>query len=198
MEFDSTFNDEEVKRIIQNLCDKTQNGNIFWVCDEYNPASFLLGDKYGEGDERKPCVSHIVTLVYAPAGGSQYILEISGSIQIDKNAPGCLHPKLSVYDADKTLLYLEETVIDEGGGDEFGFMPLCDAVFERAGEWLNGDSFAYVDDRHFYPEKGVTKKHRAFPLCQLMEQLMNERRVCDFHRIIMDRMYREQLISELQ
>lgn len=198
MGLDSTWGNEEVKRIIQNLCEKTQNGSISWECDEYNPASFLLGDEYGEGDERKPCVSHIVTLVYEPSGGARYILEIGGSIQIDKNAPGSLHPKLSVYDADETLLYQEETVIDEGEADDFGFIPLCGAVFERAGEWLNEDSFTYVDDRHFYPQKGVTKKHRATPLCRLMEQLMNERRIGDFHRIIMDRPYRERLISELK
>lgn len=189
------IHDDETRFTVANLAAQTEKGAVTWECEEYLPAGFLLGDKW---DDEKDRISHMGTFVYQ-ASSRRYVLEIFACIDIDKSCYGSLDPKLSIYDRVDTLLSIAEADIhEENPEDEYGFIPLCDAIFKRSGEWLEADFFGrYGEELPFYKQKGITKKHREQPLCRLMERLMNERRVEDFHRMILDRPYREQLLNEL-
>ena len=209
MKMDSYYDPEEIKLVIKNLCAKTQLGTITWDCVDYKPASLILGYEYEDDGDTKNYISDLAEFVFEPPG-YRYELGISGSIKVDKVCAGYVNPKLDVYQQDGVYLYGEEAIIDEAVAsrdkdetdtsfqeDEFGFLSLCDSIFQRANEWLKDDFFLYMDNRYFYPMKGITKQHREHPLCRLMVKLMNERRVGDFHKMIMDRPYREQLLIEL-
>ena len=209
MKIDTYYDPEEIKLAIKYLCTKTQQGTITWNCVDYNPASFMLGYEYEDDGDTKNYISHIAEFIFEPPG-YRYKLGISGSIKVDKVCAGCINPKLDVYQQDGVYLYGEEAIIDEAVAgseddetdtsfqeDEYGFLPLCDSIFQRANEWLKDDFFLYMDNSTFFPMKGTTKKHREHPICRLMVKLMNERRVGDFHKMIMDRPYREQLLTEL-
>jgi hypothetical protein len=196
MNANPNYDADEIKYMIETLCGKTQKGAVIWKCEEYLPASFLLGSKYGEGDERKSSVSQSATFVCAPPG-FKFVLEVFESITVSKNPVGIISPKLEAYDPDANMMFSKEVIIETADSDEFGLLPLSDAVFERADEWLEDEYFMYMDDRYFYPETGVTKKHKLQPLCRIMESLMRNRNVNDFHKMILNAQFRAQLLSEL-
>jgi len=190
-----TIDKEEMKVTVKNLLARTEKGSIAWECDEYFPAGFLMGDKYEEASKNH--ISHMGTFS-CQLPGFRYELEIHEYVTADKAAFGSLGPKLSVYDENENLLHVAEVSIDEESPeDEYGFIPLCDAIFRRSDEWLSEDFFTYMDMRSFYPEKDITAKHREQPLCKLMERLMNERRVEDFHKMVLDKKFRERLLDTL-
>ena len=185
--------DEEMKLAVNNLLALTEKGTVMWECDEYLPASFMLRDELE--DTSTDHITHMVTCS-CQVPGRCFELEIDEHIEFDETESGLLGAKLSIFDEDENLLSQAEASMEEDTEDEYGFVPLCDAIFRRSGEWLKPDFFKYMDERSFYPQKGVTKKHREHPLCRLMERLMNERRIEDFHKMILDRPFREQLLSE--
>jgi len=187
---------EELKNTIQSLCSQTRNRAAVWECVEYFPAAFHLGDEYGEGEEKKNYIVHVASFEYT-AQGVRYAFGITEDITMGKGNAGCTGIRFYVYETNGETLCGMDEVIDAADEDEYGFLPLCDAVYERAGEWLKDDFFEYMDERYFYPMIGTTAKHKRQPLCRLMEKLMNERRAGDFHKMVMDMEYRNKLLNEL-
>jgi hypothetical protein len=192
MTADAIHSDEE-QFLVKSLLTQTQKGKIVWECEEYLPASFMLGDK--ESDS-KDYIMHMVTFIYETKD-RRYVLDISESIETETGIV-CVHPILYVYDDQDNLMEQIEDVIDEPKKmeDKYGFLPLCDLMFVKADDWLDDYYFdRYGNTLPFYMQKGITKKHREQPLCRLMERLMNKRQVKDFHKMIMDAPFREQLLS---
>lgn len=187
---------DEVRFTVDNLTSQMKKGTVSWDCEEYIPASFMLGDKID--NENNHTIVHM-GVFSCKIPSRIYKLEIYESIAVNKTCFGLIAPKLSVYDGNNNLLTIAEGSIEEENPvDEYGFLPLCDAIFELTNEWLKSNFFDYYGAcLPFFQEKGITKKHKEHPMCRLMVVLMNERRVKDFHRMVLDRAFREQLSGQL-
>jgi len=191
------------KRLFENLIYCKECGNGLTVVLRKEKYWTVNCNKYSRDPRRKLCEPHFMpydkleeALLKTIKTTCKKSLE---SINVDNFCRGSINPKLSVYDKNDDLLSMIEVLIDEENPeDEYGFIPLCDAVFKKSADWLEADFFdRYGEKLRFYNEQGVTAKHRGHALCRLMEQLMNERRVEDFHKIILNRSYRDSLIDKV-
>ena len=54
--------------------------------------------------------------------------------------------------------------------------------------------FSYAE---YFMQKGVKERWGKLPLVRLGEKLMKEKRMKDFHRMVLDVSYREKLLDEL-
>lgn len=164
MDIKSIYDDvEEVKLVIHSLLTQTEEGKIVWVCDEYEPASLLAGrDNLAQGE----CIIHMGTFSHQTPMRC-FKLEITETIEFNSVEAGLLSPKLSIYDVGNTLLFETETNIlndKEDKADEYGFIPLCNAIFKRSKEWLRPKFFQYMNDLYFFPSIGITRKQKNHPL----------------------------------
>ena len=65
-------------------------------------------------------------------------------------------------------------------------------VFE--GTEAESQGFSYA---RYYCQKGIEPKWKQMPLVKIGEKLMIEKRMRDFHRIVLDVDYREELLKEI-
>lgn len=186
--------------LLDSLADRTLSGKQKWEELDYKPISFVRED---EDSENEAFISQMFEMKI-DFNGRQYVLEvmeqiafpsgkgdISGMITFNGDQWGKYDFALSFderYDengleqlreifADSVIVKLMETVV---------------TVFE--GTEAESQGFSYA---RYYCQKGIEPKWKQMPLVKIGEKLMIEKRMRDFHRIVLDVDYREELLKEI-
>ncbi|MFR8171863.1 MAG: hypothetical protein ACLU9Q_13720 [Marvinbryantia sp.] len=199
--------DKETKEmLLDTLAELTLSGKQQWEKLDYIPISFIEEpDNYGElaGTEK---VEAFISQSFEMEGafnGRRYSLELMEEIDFPSkkgNISGILTyggEQRGKYDfalsfdnryedapadclkelfADSTAVKLAEAVV---------------SLFEGTEAVEEGFSYAY------FVVQDVGRKWKRMPLVKLGEKLMKEKRIADFHRIVLDMEYREKLQEEV-
>jgi hypothetical protein len=200
MEMYREIDKETMEMLLDSLADRTLSGKQKWEELDYKPISFVRED---EDSENEAFISQMFEMKI-DFNGRQYVLEvmeqiafpsgkgdISGMITFNGDQWGKYDFALSFderYDengleqlreifADSVIVKLMETVV---------------TVFE--GTEAESQGFSYA---RYYCQKGIEPKWKQMPLVKIGEKLMIEKRMRDFHRIVLDVDYREELLKEI-
>lgn len=192
---------EERQELLKRLVRLTEQGKIDWKCVEYIPLSFLDRDEYNDISAN---LCQMFTLT-ADITGLPYTLELSEDITIP-DGKGDVSITLSC-DMASDFCEIEELV--SGGLDTYeDCAPEAIAIVfkDHPALRLSSAIVPHIADAEvvqkafawarFVHETGVSKKTLSHPLVKLAKKLFNEQRVLDYHRIVFDTQYREQLLSE--
>lgn len=198
---------ETHEMLLQTLAERTLAGKQQWEELDYSPISFIRDtDDYDgqEADRRQEAYVSQAFEMETDFNGRRYQLElmeqidfpsekgnISGTLTYDGDKWGKYDFALSYacrkYDdssaeqlkeifADSPILKLAEAVI---------------SVFE--GTEAKEFGFSYAG----YYNQEIEMKWKQMPLVRLGKKLMDEKRMADFHRIILDMEYRKKLLEEV-
>ena len=192
---------EEEKETLNRIAKLTEFGKVRWECVEYNPLCFMDEDKI---DEASAYLSQMFTLT-AKIGGMPYELEIAEYITIP-DGKGDIALTLT-RDVPEDFMKIDAMLsgdIDEYDNcapGEIGtkyrndpVMRLTAAIVPAViGTEVVQDTFEWA---RFINENGISDDLIAHPLVRLAEKLFDERRILDYHRILFDIPYRENLMSE--
>lgn len=188
--------------LLETLIKRTIEGKQHWNELDYKPIGFI---STSDNQNQVATVSHMFELK-TEFNGRNYELEltegisfpsrkgdISGSLYYeDESGPTkydfSLSFDLDTYDecsAEELMNTYKDSVI----------VKLADVVvqvFENTEAVKFGFSYA-----RFFNETGICSKLKKDPLVKLCEKLMEEERFVDFHKIILDTHYRDELQSEI-
>lgn len=190
---------ETIELLLDSLTSRTLTGKQEWKELGYKPISFMQEDEDAENDA---FISQLFEME-TEFNGRRYVLEImeqivfpsgrgdiSGTLTFDGGSWGKYDFALSFderYDENGPER-LREVFADSA------IVKLMDAVitvFE--GMEAENQGFSYA---RYYNQKGIEPKWRRMPLVKIGEKLMEEKRMKDFHRMILDMDYREKLLKE--
>lgn len=190
---------ETMELLLGSLAERTLSGKQKWEELDYNPISFMQEEEDAENDAFISQMFEMET----DFNGRRYELEVMEQIDLP-SGKGNLSGTLT-FDGDKWGKYDFSLSFDERY-DENGperlkevfadsvIVRLMDAVvtvFEGTDATSQGFSYA-----RYYNQTGIEQRWQRMPLVKLGEKLMAEKRMKDFHRIILDMDYREKLMKE--
>lgn len=190
---------ENMDMLMHSLAERTQLGKQKWEELRYYPVSFIQDD---DSEEREAYISHMFEME-TEFNGRRYFLELSETISFPSR-------KGDVFG---TITY----EMDEGERKyDFGILTDSDEYEDDHGEnRKNGDviielansiiavfkgteaeefGFSYA---RYYNQKDVKQKWKKDRLVRLGEKLMQEKRMEDFHRIVLEKEFREKLLNEI-
>lgn len=199
--FDEIRNEDSM--MINSIAEQTQSGKIQWTCEEYNPLGFMDEDRI---DDEPAYLSQMFRFT-AVIGGQDYTLELFEKINIP-DGKGDIGITLTRDDLSD---YMQ---IDTGLTYHFDLYDDCSAE-QLAERFMNDpavilsntlvpqavESDAVKDTSvwaRFINEKDIPKKLLNHPLTKLGEKLFNEHRILDYHRIVLDTTYRNELLSDIK
>lgn len=190
---------ENMDMLMHSLAERTQLGKQKWEELRYYPVSFIQDD---DSEEREAYISHMFEME-TEFNGRRYFLELSETISFPSR-------KGDVFG---TITY----EMDEGERKyDFGILTDSDEYEDDHGEnRKNGDviielansiiavfkgteaeefGFSYA---RYYNQKEIKRKWKKDRLVRLGEKLMEEKRMEDFHRIVLEKEFREKLLNEI-
>lgn len=183
---------DESVYLLRQLTQLTKKGLLHWECTDYNPIQLMSDTEDGED---RPYLAHNVC-VKTQYGERTYFAELFESIRLYSGVGYILmeldyddgHGRFDPYaDAEPNVLCLfsNEDMV------EFG-----DVVIPQIeGSAIVEERFADKDFRYDAdPQSGTVSAH---PLAKLGRKLHNERRLCDYHRAVMNESYRRRMIKTL-
>ncbi len=192
---------EERQELLNRIISLTEQGKIHWTCVEYIPLGFMNRSEYDE------LPAYLCQMFYLTANiaGLPYSLDIVEDITIP-SGKGDVSITLSCNQAD---IFCEIDEIVSGELDAYDecepeaiatvfkdhpAMRLSAAIVPLIADTkVVKDTFEWAQ---FISETGISRKLLNHPVVKLAERLFNRQRVLDYHRIIFDTQYREQLLSE--
>ena len=189
--------DKEMDLMVKHAIEQTMAGTVKWECTEYNHLS-ILHDEYEIPEtaavshffEAKAAIdNHVVFLtlmesITFPSGKG----DISGSISVDDLSSK--HDFALSFDADDYEECDAAQVCEHYADTEIA--RLANAVVPQLVD-SEEVQFAYTYAR-FYPGD-VPDKFKRMPLIRLCKRILEEKRVIDFHRMILNMEAREQLME---
>ena len=193
---------EEDRQLIWQLAEQTERGKINWELTEYNPPSFLNGDKV----ENLPAVIGQSFSFEAVINGSLYGLDITEDIKV----PSGMGDYAITLMREESENFLK---IDDGLSFDFDnyecapeevaerfkdnpILRLCNTIIPATLEQEDLEEvFSWA---RFFNETGIPAKMRNHPITKLCEKLFDEHRLLDFHRCVLDVDYRKSLMDELK
>lgn len=192
---------EENQELLKQIISMTEQGKIKWECIEYNPLSFMDKDDY---DETSAYLCQMFTLT-THIEGLPYELDLAEYITIP-DGKGDVAITLS-RDVEDDFLKIDEMVsgdldayndcTPEAIAEIFKKSPAMalSAVLvpQIADTEIVKETFEWA---RFINESGISDDLLSHPLTLLAERLFNEGRVLDYHRIIFDIAYRNNLLAE--
>lgn len=199
--FYNVIRHEEDHQFIQQLAEQTERGKINWELTEYNPPSFLSGDKV----EKLPAVIGQMFSFEAVINGSLYGLDITEDIKV----PSGMGDYAITLMREESENFLK---IDDGLSFDFDnyecapeevaerfkdnpILRLCNTIIPATLEQEDLEEvFSWA---RFFNETGIPAKMRNHPITKLCEKLFDEHRLMDFHRCVLDVDYRNILMDEL-
>ncbi len=197
----NTIMQEEQQSRLNRIVNLTMKGKIDWKCVEYNPLSFMGQSIYDDS----PAYLSQIFLLEAYIGGLWYSLDILERITIP-DGKGDVAITLSCDHADLFCKIDEVVSGDQDAYDDCAPEEIATVFKGHPALQLSAaivpsvvDSEAVKDAfvwARFINETGIPKRLLNHPLVKLAAKLFNERKILDYHRIIFDTQYREQLLSE--
>jgi len=192
---------EEDRELIQQLAEQTERGKINWELTEYNPPSFLKGDKV----ENTSAVIGQMFSFEAVINGSLYGLDITEDIKVPSGMGD--YAITLMRDESENFLKIDDGLsfdfdnyecAPEEVAERFKDNPiarLCNALIPATLEQEDLEEvFTWA---RFFNETGIPTKMRNHPITKLCEKLFDEHRLLDFHRCVLDVDYRKSLMDEL-
>lgn len=192
---------EEEKETLERIAKLTELGKVIWECVEYNPLCFMNENKI---DETSAYLSQMFTLT-AKIGGMPYELELDEYITIP-DGKGDIALTLT-RDVPDDFMKIDSMLSGDTDGyenckpDEIGekyrntpVMRLAAATVPAVvGTDIVQETFEWA---RFINENGISDELLAHPLVRLTKKLFDERRILDYHQILFDIQYREELLNE--
>lgn len=192
---------ETMELLLGSLAGRTLSGKQKWERLDYKPISFMREEEEAENDA---FISQMFELE-TEFNGRRYALEMMEQINFP-SGKGDISVMLT-FDGDRWGKYdfalsFDERY-DENGPERLKevfadsvIVKLMDAivpVFEgtEAESW----GFSYA---RYYNQIGIEPRWKRMPLVRLGEKLMEEKRMMDFHRMVLDTDYREELLKEMR
>lgn len=199
------IHNEGMTILLESLIRSTQEGKREWYNLDYLPISFMQVHHEDSIENKEAFVSHSFELTTS-VNGIDYLVElmeeinfplekgdITGMISFDgengftsydfgisfdvMNYPDCTASEIAGLYRDSTAVRLAETVI---------------SLFANSKAVEYGFSYA-----RFFNEKEIAPKWKRNKLIKLCERLTNDGRMEDFHKIILDIEYRQNLLEKL-
>lgn len=179
----------------------TEQGNIEWKCEEYNPLSFMDEDKIEETSaylcqmfrltaniDGLPYELELAEYITVPDGKGDVAVTLTRDVADDfMKVDAMLSGHFEAYD-DCTADELADAFKDDPA------MIISKALIPKLIESdAVADAFEWA---RFINEKGISDELLNNPLTLLAEKLFNERRILDYHRIVFDLPYRNKLLAE--
>lgn len=190
---------ETMMLLLDSLCKRTLAEKQIWENMSYNPISFLQKDIYETEDA---CISQMfeATTVF---NGVEYELEISESIELP-SGKGDIFGTISYETEDSEKDYEFSLSFDLGNYDDanadelksiYGNSTIVQFTDAIVGAFENSDAAAegFAYSRYFH-QTGIDSEWETNPLVKLGEKLMQEHRMLDFHKIVLDTDYRRSLL----
>jgi|GEM_PF-215583 len=194
---------DEKQFLIKSLTEQTILGKIQWTCTEYNPISLTYGIADDSADDA--CLSQMFDAETNLNGHAVQVDimerielgsgkgDITGSVSLDGEQGFERYEYGISYDTD----YYDDCDAESVGVHYRESLPaaLANALLptltqsEAVASGFSFARFCYEDD-----EVGPLLH---LPLAKLGEKLMRERRLMDFHRMVLDMEFRRQLLTEL-
>lgn len=194
--------DKEVEKILKQAIEQTAEGKVKWKCTEYNPLS-ILHDEYEMHETAN--VSHTFEAKAAVEGHMLFLElmesitfpsgkgDISGSIYLDDCDIGSEHSFALSFDADDYNDCDAAQVCERYADSDIA--RLAGAVVPQLVD-SEEVQFAY-SFAQFYPGD-VPDKFKRRPMIRLCKRILEEKRIIDFHRMILNMEAREQLMEGLK
>lgn len=192
---------EEQMELLKRIARMTEQGNIEWKCEEYNPLSFMDEDKIEETSaylcqmfrltaniDGLPYELELAEYITVPDGKGDVAVTLTRDVADDfMKVDAMLSGHFEAYD-DCTADELADAFKDDPA------MIISKALIPKLIETdAVADTFEWA---RFINEKGISDELLNNPLTLLAEKLFNERRILDYHRIVFDLPYRNKLLAE--
>ena len=192
---------ETMELLLSSLAERTLSGKQKWEGMDYKPISFVLEN---EDTQEGAFISQMFEMETEFKGRS-YTLEVMEQVSLPSgkgDISGSLAYEGDVWGKYDFALCFDEKYQENGAqhlGEAFAGSPvvkLMDAVVSVfQGSEAESRGFSYA---RYFNQEGIAPKWKKMPLVKLGERLMEEKRMQDFHRIVLDTVYREELLGECQ
>lgn len=191
---------QEENQVLHQLAMLTKAGKINWICDEYIPISIMDRDRVDE----KPAYLVQSFTCHASVNSVPHTVEITEYITVP-NGKGDIVINLERGFPDdlikiETALSYRFDEYDDCKADKllarFADAPLVELAAAIVPSVIQSEEvkFAYTWAR-FVNETTITKRMLNQPLVKLAKRLFDEQNILDFHRIVLDTAYREELMQ---
>lgn len=190
---------ENLEMLLHSLAERTLSGKQEWVELQYYPIGFVQDD---DSDEREAYISHMFELK-TEFNGRKYYLELAenislplqngdifGSITYETNEGERKSDFGLLVDVDE---YGESLIKNQNAEDVIVKLANVVVVVFKGTE-AEALGFSYA---RYFNQKDIKRKWKKDKLVKLGEKLMTEKRMDDFHRVVLETEYREKLLSEI-
>lgn len=189
---------QETQLYFNQIVTLSEKGSIEWECTEYNPIGFLDRNRYSE---QSACITQMFNFV-ANIGGLQHELELaeyikvpSGEIDIAVTLTRDDDMHFLKLDSILSVELDQQTESEPADINAVPVVRLAKYLVPIAAETeVVADAFEWA---RFINEKGISRTLLNNPLTKLGEKLCLEHRALDFHRVILDSAYREELLAQM-
>lgn len=192
---------EEKSRLLRQIAEETESGQIDWKLTEYNPLSFLNENKVDD----YPAVIGQTFSFEAIISGAHFELDVTENIEVPS---GMGDYSITVTrDESEDFLKIDDALsfdfdryecTPEKVAERFENNPvvrLCNTIIPATLE--HEDLEEVFTWARFFNEGGVSTKLLNHPLTKLSKKLFDQHRLMDFHRCVLDVGYRKHLLNEL-
>lgn len=202
MVYNDRVNAEEFELLIRTIIDQTKSGKAVWDCTEYNPVGILVPDILD--DDGEPTVSHFF-VGEAIVGQRQAFVTLIESINLTNNKANlsgdiCLDVADGTAKQEFSLNYSAkyDKLTAEGVCSEFSSHIVAELFNTLIPIFVQSDMIREsLEWASFFPCGTLPAKYKRMPLVKLSQTLLEEGRIEDFHRIIMDMDYRAALLRKI-
>lgn len=198
---DIDIDKETMELLLRSLAKRTLSGKQKWEGLTYMPISFMRRNEDAEDDTFISQMFEMETEL----NGRRYSLEVMEQVCFP-SGKGAIFGTITC-DGDEWKKYDLDLVFDERYGENDAedlkevfvdsavvrFMDAALSVFEGTEAESRGFSYA-----RYFNQTGIEPEWKGMPLVKLGKKLMDEKRMRDFHRIVIDMDYRKEMLEEVE
>jgi hypothetical protein len=188
----------------KTLLSQTKSGLLTWECSEYFHPSFIKKNAIFSDDSSGILLVHDGEF-YAQTENRIYNFGFHEGMDISGDMDVHAMYRLEISDLDEKPLYDFEANIDsESTNDDCNFFTLTHEVCRHSIDWLDSVYYEYTDSNidlflyNSYHAPKINSSFKNLKLSKLVERLIKEKRIEDFHRLLHEPKYREQLLRETE
>lgn len=190
---------ENMELLLRSLTERTLSGKQEWVELQYYPIGFVQDD---DSDEREAYISQMFELE-SEFNGRKYYLDLAENISFPSKKGDILGS--ITYETDEGERKYDFGLladIDEYGKNSIKNQNARAVIIELANavvavfKGTDAEEFGFSYARYFN-QSDIKRKWRKDKLVKLGEKLMTEKRLDDFHKIVLEVKYREELLNNI-
>ena len=189
---------QEEKIYFDQIVKLTEKGTINWECTEYNPIGFLGKDSFSE---QSACITQMFNFTTI-AGGflhelelAEYVYVPSGKIDICATLTREDEKHFLKIDSFLSIELDQQNDTEPMDINKVSVVRLAKYLIPIAVETASvSEAFEWA---RYFNEKDISRTLRSNPLTRLGERLCSEHRALDFHRIVLDSVYRNELLAQI-